>query len=53
MNTETMLGVFAIVAALGLLGVMMILDVYTPQPAEVKGCNNGITFNASQGRCFH
>ena len=50
---ETTLVVIAIVAALGLLGVVVVESIIIPQQqAEARGCNNGIAFNASQGRCF-
>jgi hypothetical protein len=61
MTTETMLAIFAIAVALGLVGALVIETVILPQQqAEAKGCINShapgggiIAFNASQGRCFH
>lgn len=52
-STETMtLALISIVAAIGLIGVVAI-DIVTPlQDAEARGCNNGVAFNASKGRCF-
>jgi hypothetical protein len=52
-NTQMMLAIFAIAAALGLLGVVAITIVTIPQEAEARGCNNSVAFNASKGRCFH
>ena len=50
---ETTLAIIAIVAALGLLGVVVVESISIPQhQAEAAGCNNGIAFNASKGRCF-
>ena len=54
MNTDTTLTIFAIVAALGLLGLIAVESITMPQQqAEARGCNRSIAFNASQGRCFH
>jgi hypothetical protein len=54
MNQQTSMTVIAIVAALALLGVVAITIVTIPvlQQAEARGCNNGVAFNASKGRCF-
>jgi hypothetical protein len=52
MNTDTMLTIFAIVAALGLVAVFDVEVVSIAQEAEARGCGNSIAFNASQGRCF-
>jgi Flp pilus assembly protein CpaB len=49
MNT---LAIFAIVAAMGLVGVVAVTITSIPENAEAAGCNNGIAFNASKGRCF-
>jgi hypothetical protein len=51
-NTTT-ITIFAIVAAFGLIGIVVIEIVSTPQEVTAKGCNNSVAFNASQGRCFH
>ena len=55
MNTQTMLAIFAIVAALGLLGIVVMESSIIPyQHAEARGCFPGSTgFNSSQARCFH
>ena len=53
MNTETMLTIFAIVAALGIVTVVAVEALSIAQEDEARGCNNGIAINASQGRCFH
>ena len=53
MDTNGIVVIFALVAALGLLGVIAIETVSIPQhQAEARGCTNGIAFNASKGRCF-
>jgi len=52
-SQETTLGIIAIIAALGLLGVVVVESISIPQQqADARGCTNGIAFNASQGRCF-
>jgi hypothetical protein len=58
----TTLAIFAIVAALGLLGVIAVESISMPQQqAAARGCESSfqhgggggaIGFNASQGRCF-
>jgi hypothetical protein len=52
MNMEAMIAIFALAAALGLLGVIAV-DAFTIQKVDARGCNNGVAFNASKGRCFH
>jgi hypothetical protein len=44
--------VFAVVAALGLVSVVAVDIMLTTQDAEAAGCKNGVAFNASKGRCF-
>jgi len=49
--------VVAIVAALGLLGVvivdvMLAAQVASAVPPPTKGCRNSLAANASQGHCF-
>jgi hypothetical protein len=51
MNTEAMIAIFALVAALGLLGVIAV-DAFTIQKVDAAGCRTSIAFNASKGRCF-
>jgi hypothetical protein len=54
-NNFTSLGVIAIVAALALLGVVVVTVAVTIplQQAEARGCPLGTpAVNASQGRCF-
>jgi Flp pilus assembly protein CpaB len=51
MNTEAMIVIFALVAAVGLLGVIAV-DSFTIQKVDASGCTNGVAFNASKGRCF-
>jgi len=54
MSQETTLVIIAIVAALGLLGIIVVESISIPQQqAEARGCHNGVPFNASKGRCFH
>ena len=53
MNLESTMVLFAVVAALGLVGVVAVDVMLTTQEAEAKGCRNGIAVNASQGRCLH
>jgi hypothetical protein len=54
MSQETTLALIAIVAALGLLGIIVVesISITPQQQADARGCNNGVAFNASQGRCF-
>jgi hypothetical protein len=51
MNTNAAIIVFALVAALGLLGVIVI-DSFTLPKVDAAGCTNGMAFNASKGQCF-
>jgi hypothetical protein len=53
MNTETLLTIFAIVAALGLVTIVAVEVLSIVQEAEARGCNRSVAFNASKGRCFH
>lgn len=57
MNQNTTLAVIAIVAALTVLGVVMVTVATLTiqlQEAEARGCPGGTpAFNASKGRCFH
>jgi hypothetical protein len=47
------LTIFAIVAAMGLLGVVAVTITSIPENAEAKGCAfSGHSYNASDGRCF-
>ena len=55
-ETTTSYAVIAIIAALALLGVVVVTVAVTiplQQQAEARGCPLGPAFNASQGRCFH
>ena len=52
MDTETMLTIFAIVAALGLVTVVAVEVLSIVQEAEAVGCRNGVAANASKGRCL-
>jgi hypothetical protein len=54
----TILTIFAIVAALGLVGALAIETLMLPQQTYAAGrgfpgCANTAGFNASQGRCYH
>jgi hypothetical protein len=55
-NNTSSLGVIAIVAALALLGIVVVTVAFTillQQEAEARGCPIGTPgANASQGRCF-
>jgi hypothetical protein len=54
-KTTTSMVIIAIVAALALLGVVVVTAVTLTQEAEARGCalTNGVAVNASQGRCLH
>jgi hypothetical protein len=53
MSQETTLAIIAIVAALGLLGIIVVESINIPQQqADARGCTTSKAFNASQGRCF-
>ena len=52
------LAIFAVVAALGMIGVIGVNIILTTQqidaaPPPTKGCRTSIAVNASEGRCFH
>jgi hypothetical protein len=49
---RTLVIVFALVAALGLVTVVAVDIILTAQEAEAKGCNNSVAANASRGRCI-
>jgi Flp pilus assembly protein CpaB len=54
METDTVIVLFALVAALGLIGVVVVDILLTTQEAEAqkpRGCNRSVAANASQGRC--
>jgi hypothetical protein len=55
-NNNNQLAIIALVAALALLGVVIVLAITTlptMQEAEARGCpGTNPAFNASQGRCF-
>jgi hypothetical protein len=58
MTKTTSMTVIAIVAALGLFGVVIVLAVVTMPVQEAEaGCERGAAgshaVNASKGRCFH
>jgi Flp pilus assembly protein CpaB len=54
METHTAIVLFALVAALGLVGVVVVDIMLTAQEVEAqkpRGCNRSVAANASQGRC--
>ena len=57
MNRQTHLAIFAVVAALGILGVIAVESISMMQQQAYGGCERGTApgtaFNASKGRCFH
>jgi hypothetical protein len=56
MNRQTQLAIFAIVAALGVLGIIAVESISIPQQqqASAAGCQNGShPFFQSRGNCFH
>ena len=42
-----------VIAILTALAIFVIGVIAEEQRTEAKGCNNGIEFNASGGRCSH
>jgi hypothetical protein len=57
-STTTTMVIFAIVAALGIIGVIGVNILLTTQEMDAakpptKGCRNSIAVNAAEGRCFH
>ncbi len=53
MPQTTTIAIIAVVAALGLLGIVVMEPIFVGQhQAEAAGCNNSVAFNASKGRCF-
>jgi hypothetical protein len=56
-NNNNQLAIIAIVAALALLGVVLVTVAFTiplQQEAEARGCTGSTPgLNASKGRCFH
>jgi hypothetical protein len=52
-HKETSVAIIAIVAALGLLGIIIVEGISIPQQqADAAGCRTSTAFNASKGRCF-
>ena len=56
-KSQQQLAILALVAALALLGVVVVTVAVTIplQQAEARGCESGgagVAFNASKGRCF-
>ena len=54
----TTLAIFAVVAALGMIGVLGVNIILTTQQIDAaqpptKGCRNSVAVNASEARCFH
>jgi hypothetical protein len=53
MGTNSTLLIFAPIAAMGLVTVVVIDIILTAQEAEAKGCNRSVAANASKGRCVN
>jgi hypothetical protein len=56
METNSTLVIFALVAALGIVTVVVVDIILTAQEAEAqkpRGCNRSVAANASQGRCVN
>jgi hypothetical protein len=58
MSQETTLGIIAIIAALGLLGLLVVESISIQQQAQAaqppgRGCEFTPGGNASKGRCVH
>jgi hypothetical protein len=53
MKTDSILVMFALIAALGLVAAVAVDIMLTMQEADARGCRTSTAFNASQGRCFH
>jgi hypothetical protein len=53
MSSQSTLIIFAIVAALGLIGVVAVDIILISEEAEAKGCRNSVAANASKGRCVN
>jgi hypothetical protein len=54
METHTGILLFALVAAVGMVGVIVVDIMLTAEEAETqkpRGCNRSVAANASQGRC--
>ena len=56
MVNDITLAIVAVLATIGLLGLVVIETISVQQQAEAKGCESGPAvsqaFNASKGRCF-
>jgi hypothetical protein len=53
MGIQTTMVIFAILAAFGLVTIVAVDIVLSPQEAEAKGCKNSVAANASQFRCVN
>jgi Flp pilus assembly protein CpaB len=56
-KTNSILVMFALIAAFGLVTVVAVDIILTAQEADAvkpptQGCRNSVAVNASQGRCF-
>lgn len=51
--STTTLAIFAVVAVMGLVGVVAIERMSVPEDAEARGCRTSIAANTSQGRCVN
>jgi hypothetical protein len=52
MEIQSTLIIFALAAALGLIGAVAVNIILTSEEAEAIGCNNSVAANASKGRCI-
>ena len=52
METQTVIVLFALVAAVGLVTVVVVDIILTAQEAEAACRAGGTGFNASRGKCF-
>jgi hypothetical protein len=54
MVNDTTIAIVAIVAAMGLLGLLVTETMNMPQQAFARGCGNGTNpFFKSRGHCFY
>jgi hypothetical protein len=53
MSMQSTMVLFALIAALGLVTVVVVDVVWLAQDAEAKGCRTSIAANASKGRCVN
>jgi uncharacterized membrane protein len=49
---DSIIAIFALVSALGLIGVVAV-ETWTIQQVDASGCRTSKAVNASAGRCLH